>query len=387
MIGFGTFPLCEQPGNCDISGPRVTHYEETLQRDIERIRAKVRQMGALAEAALKTSMRALAERNRQLAYSVVVRDQRIDELEKEIDRLCLEFIVRQQPVAGTLRFAYAAIKINSELERVGDYAESIARQVVILGALEFELPTERFSDIAGRAIPMLHAAIEAFITQDSTLARRAMDAEEVIDKLRHQLNTDLVSLQQQHRIPLEALSPLMTIVNRFERVGDQAKSICQEVLYMTTGEYLKHSNSDLYRLLFVDEHNSCRSQMAEAIGNSLGQPKFIFASAGLDSTAVDPTTVAFLKERGLDISRSSSKGLDQIPHLDHYQIIVALAKEAQRVFPPPPTKAVCLDWSVRDPSTVKGSAAEVRAAYQETFDFLHAHVQDLVEAVLGDTVD
>ena len=111
----------------------MTHYEETLQRDIERIRAKVRQMGSLAEAALKTSMRALVERNRQTAYSVIVRDQRIDELEKEIDRLCLEFIVRQQPVAGTLRFAYAAIKINSELERVGDYAESIARQVVDAG--------------------------------------------------------------------------------------------------------------------------------------------------------------------------------------------------------------------------------------------------------------
>jgi phosphate transport system protein len=365
----------------------MTHYEETLQRDIERIRSKISQMGSLAEAALKTAMRALTERNRQTAYSVVVRDQRIDELEKEIDRLCLEFIVRQQPVAGTLRFAYATIKINSELERVGDYAESIARQVVILGPLEFDLPTDRFTELAGRAIPMLHAAIEAFLSQDSALARRAMDAEDAIDKLRHQLNADLVGMQQQGRIPLQALAPLMTIVNRFERVGDQAKSICQEVLYMCTGEYLKHSGSDIYRLVFVDEHNSCRSQMAEAIGNALGQPKFVFASAGLEMRPIDPTTIAFLKEKGIDISRHSSKGLDQIPHLDHYQIIVALAKEAQRVFPPPPTKAVCLDWAVRDPSAVKGTTAEVRAAYQETYDFLAAHVQDLVEAVLGDTVD
>src|SRR5688500_10341901 len=91
----------------------VTHYEETLQRDIERIRAKIRQMAGLAERSLKSCMKALSENNRQLAYSVIVRDQRIDELEKELDRLCLEFIVRQQPVAGTLRFAYAAMKINS----------------------------------------------------------------------------------------------------------------------------------------------------------------------------------------------------------------------------------------------------------------------------------
>jgi phosphate transport system protein len=368
-------------------GGNVTHYEETLQRDIERIRSKVRQMGALAEAALKTAMRALAERNRQTAYSVVVRDQGIDELEKEIDRLCLEFIVRQQPVAGTLRFAYAAIKINSELERVGDYAESIARQVVIMGPLEFDLPVAPFSEIAGRAIPMLHSAIEAFLTQDSTLARRAMEAEDFIDRLRHQLNADLVEMQRQGRIPLAVLAPLMTIVNRFERVGDQAKSICQEVLYMTTGEYHKHSGSDLYRLLFVDEHNSCRSQMAEAIANALGQPKFIFASAGLEPRAIDPATITFLEERGMDISRHSSKGLDQVPHLEHYQIIVALAKEAQQVFPPPPTKAVCIDWSVGDPSRVKGSPAEIRAAYQETFEFLQSHIQDLVEAVLGDTVE
>jgi protein-tyrosine-phosphatase len=140
----------------------------------------------------------------------------------------------------------------------------------------------------------------------------------------------------------------------------------------------------VFRLLFVDEHNSCRSQMAEAIGNSLGQSKFIFSSAGLERRAIDPTTLSFLREKGLDISRQSSKAVDQVPHLDHYQIIVALAKQAEKVFPPPPTKAVCLDWSLRDPSTVKGTPEEIKLAYQEAFDYLQAHIQDLVEAVLGD---
>jgi phosphate transport system protein len=365
----------------------VRHYEETLQRDIERIRAKVREMAGLAEGSLRGCMRALAERNRQLAYSVIVRDQRIDELEKEIDRLCLEFIVRQQPVAGTLRFAYAAIKINSELERVGDYAESMARQILMLTEIEFEFPQERFAEIAGAATPMLHVAIEAFLTQDPALAKKAMEVEEAIDRLRHVLNAELVQLQHAGKLPLGALSPLMTIVNRFERVGDQAKSICQEVLYMCTGEYLKHTGSDVFRLLFVDEHNSCRSQMAEAIGNALGQPKFIFASAGLDRRPIDPMALSFLRSKGLDISRQTSKAIDQIPHLDHYQIIVALAKAAERVFPPPPTKAVCLDWSLRDPSTVTGSPEEIRLAYQEAFDYLQAHIHDLVEAVLGDSLD
>ena len=104
-----------------------THFEATLQRDISLIRSKIAEMSALDQQALKRSLDALINNNRQEAYSVILRDQRIDELEKEIDRLCLEFLVRQQPVAGPLRFAYVTIKINQELERIGDYCESVAR--------------------------------------------------------------------------------------------------------------------------------------------------------------------------------------------------------------------------------------------------------------------
>ncbi len=365
----------------------MTHFEETLQRDIERIRTKVRDMAGLAEVALKSCLTALGDGNRQLAYSVILRDQHIDELEKEIDRLCLEFIVRQQPVAGTLRFAYATIKINSELERVGDYAESMARQILMLSEMKFELPIARLSEIAERAIPMLRGAVEAFVTQDAALAKKTTETEETVDRLRHQINSELIQLREKNLIPLEAVSPLMTIVNRFERVADQAKSICQEVMYMCTGEYLKHPGSEAFRLLFVDEHNHCRSQMAEAIGNALKQPKFVFTSAGLDRQPVDPATVAFLASKGLDMSRSTSKSVDQIPHLEHYQIIVALSKEAHRVFPPAPTKAVCLDWTVADPSKAQGTPDEIKAAYEATYLFLHSHLQDLVEAILGDIVN
>src|SRR5689334_2969822 len=207
-----------------------THYEETLQRDIDRIRRKVTDMAALAEHALKMCLQALSERNRPLAYSVIIRDQRIDELEKEIDRLCLEFIVRQQPVAGTLRFAYVTIKINSELERVGDYAESIARQILQLSAMDVTVPIHRFREIADIAIPMFHAAVEAFLAQDTALALKTMEAEEKVDRLRHTLNAEILELSQQAKIPLAAVSPLMTVVNRMERVADQAKSICQETL-------------------------------------------------------------------------------------------------------------------------------------------------------------
>jgi phosphate transport system protein len=364
-----------------------THFEESLQRDIDRIRAKVTEMAGLGERALRECLKALEERNRQLAYTVILRDRRIDELEKEIDRLCLEFLVRQQPVAGPLRFAYATIRINLELERVGDYAESIARQVVKLNGLKLEMPAARFAEIANLAIPMLHDAIQAFVKQDANLARNTMEVEEAVDVLRNQINAELFQLRQENKIPLEALTPLMTIARRFERVSDQAKNICQEVLYMCTGEYSRHQGTEVYRLLFVDEHNACRSQMAEGIGTALNLPQFVFSSAGLDPKPVDPMAVAFLKEKGIDISRQVSKRVDQVPNLEHYHIIVGLAKEAQRALPPPPRKTVYLDWSLNDPAKAQGPAEVVGAAYEAAYQDIHAHIHDLVEAILGDKIN
>src|SRR6266498_278394 len=219
-----------------------THLEESLQRDIDRIRGKVLEMSGLCERALQDCLGALKERNRQLAYSVILRDRRIDKLEKELDRLCLEFLVRQQPVAGPLRFAYGTIRINLELERVGDYAEGIARQSLKLMPLDIAIPIDRLEEIAGLSIAMLHDAIKAFVAQDPELARRTVETEEAVDVLKSNLNKDFVALFRESKIPFEALNPLMMIARRLERVSDQAK--------------------EAYRLLFVDEHNACNSRYA-----------------------------------------------------------------------------------------------------------------------------
>lgn len=365
-----------------------THFEQSFQRDIQRIQLKVTEMAVLGERALLDSLRALAERNRQLAYGVILRDQKIDEMEREIDRLCLEFLVRQQPVAGPLRFAYATIRINLELERVGDYAESIARQVLkLIGMGGAEIPIARLKAVAELSVPMFRDAIRAFVNQNAELATQTMRVEEAVDSLRNQIDAELMELRQKEKIPLEALNPLMTITRRFERVSDQAKNICQEALYMCTGEYTRHKGSEVYRLLFVDEHDSCRSQMAQAIGQALDQPDFVFSSAGLDPRPIDAGTVQFLREKGMDISKDASKRLDQVPNLDQYHIIVGLDKGVQKALPPPPRKTVYLDWSIPDPSIVKGGAAEIRAAYESAYHELHSHIQDLVEAVLGDKIN
>jgi phosphate transport system protein len=302
-----------------------------------------------------------------------------------MDRLCLEFLVRQQPVAGHLRFAYATIKINAELERIGDYAESIARQVLKVASLAKLPALEKFVEIADLAIPMLHAAIEAFVRQDAELARRTMVVEERVDGLRSEMNRLLIGAEREGAIPLDALTPLLTIARRYERVSDQAKNICEETLYMCTGEYMKHRGTgEPLRVLFVDEHHGCRSLMAEGIGRSLALPQLQFLSAGLDPHPPDHAVLRWLAAKGLRPAQAEPRNVKDVPDLPRVQVIVALDGASRRVFPPPPTKTVALDWIVQDPSAVRGSPAEVEAVYEQAFQNLRMHVNDLAKALLGE---
>ncbi|MBI2949800.1 MAG: phosphate signaling complex protein PhoU [Verrucomicrobia bacterium] len=363
------------------------HLEKSLQQDIDRIRGKVLEMGGRAERALKDGLQALVEGNRQRAYAIILRDQYIDELEKEIDRLCLEFLVRQQPVAGHLRFAYATIKINAELERIGDYAESIARQVLKLSSLEWHPPLEKFVEIANLSIPMVHDAIQAFVDQNADLARATMAVEEKVNTLRDQINADLLYAEKTGKIGMEAFSPLTMVARRYERVSDQAKNICEEVLYLCTGEYSKHTGTELFRILFVDDHNACRSQMAEGIANSLGQAGFLFSSAGLEPKPLDPAAVSFLAGKGIDISRQVSKTVPQIPNLEHYQVVIVFGQETRQSFKAPKSKTIVLEWPISDPSALPAAPEQIQAAYEETFQSLRAQITDLVEAILGEPND
>ena len=362
-----------------------SHLEESLQHDIDAVRSKVIQMGELAESALQASLEALGNKNRQIAYSVILRDRYIDEAEKELDRLCQEFLVRQQPVAGNLRFVYATIKINNELERVGDYAESIARQFLTVSSIDTQPFYQKIVDIANLSIPMLRNAVQSFAKEDPELAKATMDMEEKVDSVRYGIHSDMVQLHEKGKLSAEALPPLMIIASRFERVADQACNICEEVLYMCTGEDIKHKGKEVIRVLFVDERDACRGQMAQGIANSLGLDRFMFTSAGISPRPVDQRTIKFLAGKGIDISQQTSKYLNQVLDLDNYQVIVALCEAAEEAFPAPPTKTVSIRWEIENPSKIKGSKEEIQNAYDNTFQYLDSHIRDLMQAIIGDS--
>src|SRR3954462_10482741 len=130
----------------------MSHYETSLQRDLDRLSARLTEMAGRTEQSLRDVLTALMTCDRQLAYSIIRRDTFIDALDREIDRLCLEFIIRQQPVGFHLRFAAAVIKVNLDLERVGDYARSIAKQVLKLSSMGHPPVPESYRQIADRAV-------------------------------------------------------------------------------------------------------------------------------------------------------------------------------------------------------------------------------------------
>lgn len=355
--------------------------EASLQQDLDEIRAHILGMGELAEKAIRSSIRAVLDRDRQLAFAVILRDEFVDEAEKKLDRLCLQFLVRHQPAASLLRFVYSAIKVNLELERVGDYAESIARQALKLTQVDAPLPLDRLQEIVNLAVPMLHDAVQAFVTQDADLARRTIQSDEAVDLLRDTLTKELTAAFREGKLVFDALNPLVMVARRLERVSDQARNISMETLYMCTGEIAKHPGSGEFRVLFVDQHNACRSVMAEMIGQSLGEPGFFFSSAGLDPRPLSAATVQFMASKGFDVSRAVPRALSQVPNMEHQDVIVLLAPEVHRAFPRRPRHTVMLDWSVQDPSAIPGDEATRMTAYAEVFSFIGGQIRDLVSAI------
>jgi len=360
------------------------NLEASLRQDIDRIRKRVREMADIVRNVIEESSRALFERKGALAYSVILRDQKIDDLEQEVDRLCLEFLVRQQPVAGSLRFVYATIKVNQELERIGDYAASIAREALILNSMDIDLDYADMKKLADAAGQMLDKAVRAFLEENSDLAWETIKEDDAASTLRDQINENIILLRERERLPMEAMTSLMTVTRRFERASNQSANICEEALYMCTGKFMKHLGTEVFRVLFVDETNSCTTQIAEAVGNSLQFENFIFSSAGIEPRRIDERTIRYLLDKGIDISNKITKSADHIPNLEHYHVVIAFSKTAKKVFPPPPTRTIGMRWKVKDPSEFEGSEEEIHEAYENTFNYLKKQVQDLVQAFMGE---
>ncbi len=338
------------------------HLEVNLQRQLDLIEENVAQMARMVERMIRESLRALNEHNRPLCYGIVLRDLAVDEMENEIDQLCLELILRFQPAGTHLRFAYSTIRANQDLERMGDYAENVARQVLLLIKEGPRINLEAINRLCELAIEMLRDSVQAFLTHNVELARRTMMLEEEADKLRRTIREDLISRHHRAEISLEQLSCLLDICRRYERVTDRANNICEDAIYVTTGSFAKHARTNQVRILLLDD-DGFLATMADAAGRSVGNPRIHFQPACMKPAPWPEDFTAFLRKHGVQEPSLAVSLVDAGPTED-YQLVIALSESTAKLLPVPPAKAMGIDWIVKS-KDFEGAWSEINEHLNE----------------------
>ena len=192
------------------------------------------QMGALCENAIALSAKALLEGNAVLAKDVPELSQQIDRKERDIERLCLTLLLQQQPVAGDLRVVSSALKMVTDMERIGDQAADIA-EIVTMANITSASDTLNIHDMAVAAIRMVTDSIDAFVKKDAAIANAVIAYDDVVDRGFDRVKQTLIRLLSSPETNAEYALDLLMIAKYFERIGDHAVNIARWVLFSLTG--------------------------------------------------------------------------------------------------------------------------------------------------------
>ena len=193
------------------------------------------EMGALCEEVIALASRALTENDKSLAARVAPLDSEIDRKERDIENLCLKLLLQQQPVARDLRQISAALKMITDMERIGDQAADISGIVIYLAGKPYIKSLEHLPQMAEASIKMVSGSIDAFINKDLTLARDIIEMDDVIDDLFDTIKGELIDLIRHDPDNGEQAIDLLMIAKYFERIGDHAQNIAEWAEYSITG--------------------------------------------------------------------------------------------------------------------------------------------------------
>ena len=198
---------------------------------------KLIEMAELVEHSITTAVEALLTQNVELANSVIEDERLSDKKEEEIESLCLKLLTRYHPLASDLRAISSALKMITDMERIGDQARDIAEISQYLSGKQFIKQPEDIAKMAEAAKKMLKESIEAFVKRDLKLARKVMKHDDVVDDLFKQIKKDLIKLIQENHENGEQALDLLMIAKYFERIGDHAVNIAEWVIFMITGRH------------------------------------------------------------------------------------------------------------------------------------------------------
>ncbi|MES9981585.1 MAG: phosphate signaling complex protein PhoU, partial [Candidatus Thiodiazotropha sp. 6PLUC5] len=230
----------------------MSHLEERLERDLSNLHDRVAKMAAQVQEAVKNSVYALQTGDNKLAYSTVLNDNPINRCMREIDRICHRFFAVHIPSGGHLRLLSSVIRANIELERIGDYAVTIAREAAQLSEPPSGNLGRELERVANETMLMLQQSIKAFTELNAELAKSTMVMASEFEHNLDVIYTEMMANDDRQRVA-EVLA-IFVVFNQLKRIADQSKNLCEDTVFAVTGE---QKAPKVFNIMFVDEDNSC----------------------------------------------------------------------------------------------------------------------------------
>jgi phosphate transport system protein len=212
------------------------HYDEELSA----LKETVLRMGGLVEKMTHTAIRALAERRPEILSQVKEMEQQVNQLHIDIDEMCLEIIALRQPAAKDLRFITSAMKINQDLERIGDQAINIVERAESLLKVPSLKPLIDIPRMAEIAQEMLKGALDAYVNSDDALAGKTIPRDDSVDMLKDQVFRELLTYMMADPTTIARAMDLILVSRHLERIADHATNICEDVIFMVKGKDVRH---------------------------------------------------------------------------------------------------------------------------------------------------
>ena len=213
-----------------------------LQMELDRVKERVFEMADRSAESIEKAIAALKELDYAAAEKIIERDSVIDSLEKEIDDECVRILVTRQPAASDLRFVLAMLKINTDLERIGDLSVNIARETQALCGKPLIKPLIDIPRMAAISVEMLRSTIGAITALDSDAAKAVILRDREIDDLNRQLFRELFTIMMENPTLLSQAFSLIIIARLLERIGDHVTNIAERVVYLVEGVDIRHSS-------------------------------------------------------------------------------------------------------------------------------------------------
>ena len=215
-----------------------------LQREIDNLKKKLLALGAFVEEDVQKAVTAISERNASTAREVIESDPDIDKMEIDIEEDCLKVLALHQPVAIDLRFIVAVLKINNDLERIGDLAVNIAERAAFLATQErVDIPFD-FVGMASKAKTMLARSLDALINGDTELAHSVCAADDEVDQINREMYYQIQDGIRNSPEQMVCLLHLLSVSRHLERIADHATNIAEDVIYMIAGEIVRHRGEE-----------------------------------------------------------------------------------------------------------------------------------------------